>query len=152
MILGSGRSPGVGKGNNPLQYSCLENPLDRGAWPATVHTRGRRESDTAERSMAAAHPHLQQGGLERGLLFSKPSTQSRAPPLPVLFHMHSISTTRKLTGHPGLPRNVPIHCSCPSLLPPPPFALISVLVCMMWSLSCMVSAELFPVLNHCWTF
>ena len=29
-------SPGEGNGN-PLQYSCLENPLDRGAWPATVH-------------------------------------------------------------------------------------------------------------------
>ena len=32
----SGRSPGVGNGN-PLQYSCLENPLDRGAWQAIVH-------------------------------------------------------------------------------------------------------------------
>ena len=30
------RSPGDGNGN-PLQYSCLENPMDRGAWPATVH-------------------------------------------------------------------------------------------------------------------
>ena len=35
-ILGSGRSPGVGNGN-PLWYSCLENPMDRGAWRATVH-------------------------------------------------------------------------------------------------------------------
>ena len=35
-ILGSGRSPGRGNGN-PLQYSCLENPLNRGAWRATVH-------------------------------------------------------------------------------------------------------------------
>ena len=33
---GSGRSPGDGHGN-PLQYSCLENPMDRGAWRATVH-------------------------------------------------------------------------------------------------------------------
>ena len=31
-----GRSPGEGNGN-PLQYSCLENPTDRGAWQATVH-------------------------------------------------------------------------------------------------------------------
>ena len=31
-----GRSPGEGNGN-PLQYSCLENPMDRGAWRATVH-------------------------------------------------------------------------------------------------------------------
>ena len=33
---GSGRSPGEGNGN-PLQYSCLKNPMDRGAWWATVH-------------------------------------------------------------------------------------------------------------------
>jgi len=35
-IPGLGRSPGGGNGN-PLQYSCLENPMDRGAWQATVH-------------------------------------------------------------------------------------------------------------------
>ena len=35
MIPGSGRSSGEGHGN-PLQYSCLENPMDRGAWRATV--------------------------------------------------------------------------------------------------------------------
>ena len=35
-ISGSGRSSGEGNGN-PLQYSCLENPMDRGAWRATVH-------------------------------------------------------------------------------------------------------------------
>ena len=35
-IPGSGRYPGEGHGN-PLQYSCLENPMDRGAWWATVH-------------------------------------------------------------------------------------------------------------------
>ena len=36
LIPGSGRSPGEGN-DNPLQYSCLENPMDRGAWWATVH-------------------------------------------------------------------------------------------------------------------
>ena len=36
LIPGLGRSPGEGNGN-PLQYSCLENPMDRGAWWATVH-------------------------------------------------------------------------------------------------------------------
>ena len=35
-ISGSGSSPGEGNGN-PLQYSCLENPMHRGAWQATVH-------------------------------------------------------------------------------------------------------------------
>ena len=36
LIPGSGRSSGGGNGN-PLQYSCLENPMDRGAWRATGH-------------------------------------------------------------------------------------------------------------------
>ena len=36
LIPGSGRSPGEGNGN-PLQYSCLENPMDGGAWLVTVH-------------------------------------------------------------------------------------------------------------------
>ena len=36
LIPGSGRSPGEGNGN-PLQYSCLENSMDRGAWRAIVH-------------------------------------------------------------------------------------------------------------------
>ena len=43
LILGSGKSPGEGSGN-PLQYSCLENPMHRGAWWATVH--GVAESQT----------------------------------------------------------------------------------------------------------
>ena len=44
-IPGLGRSPRGGNGN-PLQYSCLENPMDRGAWWATAH--GVEDSDTTE--------------------------------------------------------------------------------------------------------
>ena len=40
-IPGSGRSPGEGNGD-PLQYSCLGKPMDRGAWRATVHGWGHR--------------------------------------------------------------------------------------------------------------
>ena len=36
LILGSGRFPGEGN-DNPLQHSCLENPMDRGTWQTTVH-------------------------------------------------------------------------------------------------------------------
>ena len=44
-IPGSGRSPGEIKNGNPLQYSCLGNPMDKGAWQATVH--GLQEVDMA---------------------------------------------------------------------------------------------------------
>ena len=37
FIPGSGRPPGGGH-SNPLQYSCLENPMDKGDWPATAHS------------------------------------------------------------------------------------------------------------------
>ena len=47
LIPGSGRSPGEGNGN-PLQYSCLENAMDVGAWCPW----GRKESDTTERLQA----------------------------------------------------------------------------------------------------
>ena len=45
LIPASGRSPGGGHGN-PFQHSCLENPMDRGAWRATVHRVA--ELDTTE--------------------------------------------------------------------------------------------------------
>ena len=49
LIPGLGRSPGEGDGN-PFQYSCPENPMDRGAWQDTVH--GAAESDMTEQLSA----------------------------------------------------------------------------------------------------
>ena len=50
-IPGSGRSPGGGLGN-PLQYSCLENPMDRGAWQVIVH---RVEKSQAQLKLLSMH-------------------------------------------------------------------------------------------------
>ena len=62
LVLGLGRSPGEGNGK-PLQYSCLENPMDRGAWWATVHACGCKELDLTGRltlslSMSLSGPGL----------------------------------------------------------------------------------------------
>ena len=53
LIPGSGRVPGEGNGN-PLQYSCLRNPMDRGAWQPTVYEvtkRVRHDSATKQQQM-----------------------------------------------------------------------------------------------------
>ena len=55
-IPGSERSPGRGYGN-PLQYSCLENPMDRGGWRATVHRIAK--SQTPLKRLSTSHkPHV----------------------------------------------------------------------------------------------
>ena len=54
-IPGSGRFPGEGNGN-PLQYSCLENPMDRGAWWVAVH--GVAKSWAPQSNFTASLPHL----------------------------------------------------------------------------------------------
>ena len=55
-IPGSGQAPRGGHGN-PLQYSCLENPMDRGAWWATVHG-ATKESDISEVTQHTCHETL----------------------------------------------------------------------------------------------
>ena len=63
-VPGLGRSPGGGHGNPPpLQYSCLGNPMDRGAWWATVHG-GCKESDVTE-----ATEHVQHASWENALAY-----------------------------------------------------------------------------------
>ena len=47
LITGLGRSPGRGHGNS-FQYSCTENPMDRGAWWDTVHRFAKEELDMTE--------------------------------------------------------------------------------------------------------
>ena len=67
-ILRSERSPGGGHGN-PLQYSCMENPMDRGTWEVTAH--GIAESDTTEETKHCGGGGLEVmegGGNQRGLL------------------------------------------------------------------------------------
>ena len=59
LLPGMRRSPGVGNGH-PLQYSCLGNPLARGAWWATVH--GVAESDTTEATQYAYLKELPEDG------------------------------------------------------------------------------------------
>ena len=55
LILGVGRSPGIGNGT-PLQYSCLENSMGRGAWWATVHG-GCKDLGTTELLSKHTHTH-----------------------------------------------------------------------------------------------
>ena len=57
-IPGSGRSPGAGHGN-PLQYSCLENSMDRGAWWATVHWVAKNQTRLKWLSTHAQQPQKQ---------------------------------------------------------------------------------------------
>ena len=56
-VPGLGRSPGEGNGD-PLQYSCLENPMDRGAWWAMVHRVAKSWTQLKQLSM---HSHEQAG-------------------------------------------------------------------------------------------
>ena len=51
-VPGSGKSPGAGQGN-PLQYSCLENPTDRGAWQTMVHRVAKSWTQLKQLSMHA---------------------------------------------------------------------------------------------------
>ena len=69
LIPDLGRSPGEGK-DNPLQYSCLENPLDRGAWRATDH--GVTKSQTRLKQLSMHNGTFQEmRGIELWLSFKR---------------------------------------------------------------------------------
>ena len=57
LIPGSGRSPGGGSGN-PLQYSCLGNPMDRGGWWTTVHGVAKSQTRLKRLSSSSSSPTL----------------------------------------------------------------------------------------------
>ena len=85
-ITGQGRSPGAGNGN-PLQCSCLGNPMDRGAWQATVHGAAKGSDMTEQLGMQRAHTpyEAQRWALERRMrmnrartLLSKPHSREKA--------------------------------------------------------------------------
>ena len=95
-IPGSGISP-----ENPLQYSCLGNPMDRGAWWATVHG---KEADTAEGLTPAAR---EQEPESRGSTRSKPQTawrQEQKHPIPGpgvqvrVIHVSNLSPSTSMVG------------------------------------------------------
>ena len=94
LISGSGRSPGEGNGN-PLQYSCLGNPMDRGAWQATVYGVARVGHD-----LATTPPLVGKVSEERGMgihLLQEPK-------------LHKIGKRRMRPSLGQLPR-------CPALMP-----------------------------------
>ena len=79
-IPGSGRPLGEGHGS-PLQYSCLENPMDRGAWRATVHgsQRVRRNGVTNTRAHTHTHTHTRTQHLESSGGFADSGTAAPHP-------------------------------------------------------------------------
>ena len=92
---GLGRSPGVGNGN-PLQYSCLENPMDKGAWWATVH----RVPKTW--TQLSTHTHV----LPKTTLWGPSCSQAPPPPPPA---RHAQRASAGLHSFPQLGATLPLE-------------------------------------------
>ena len=106
LISGSGRSPGGGHGN-PLQYFCLENPMDRGDWWTTVH--GVTESQTQLNMHTHTHTEgLSQGGPPR----TEPSSWMRQEQCLFPASRCAVKWLRVKPVCPQCPSN-----TCPSLFP-----------------------------------
>ena len=115
LILESGRSPGGGHGN-PLQYSCLENPIDRGAWQAMVRrvtksrawlkhlsTHACMDNNTAKRK----YEHQRQGATEMGPKQGRSRTRAELTsghrtPLPIAYWANHVRSST-MPGHWLLP-------------------------------------------------
>ena len=130
-IPGLGRSPGGGH-SNPLQYPCLENPMDRGTWQATVY------GVTKSRTQLSMHTHMPLEGclgtplapffssvqsLSRVQLFSTPCTAARQASLSIT---NSRSSLRLTSIESVMPSSHLILCLPLFLMPPTP----PILVCM----------------------
>ena len=126
MIPGSERSPGEGNGN-PLQCSCLENPMDRGAWWATVH------GVAKSRTRLSNFTSLSVQSLSRVRLFAAPWTAARQASLSIT---NSRSLLKLMSIESVMPSNHLILC-CPLLLLPSIFPSIRVFsnesaLCIRW--------------------
>ena len=88
-IPGSGRSPGVGNGH-PLQYFCLENPMDRGAWRATVHGVAKSQTRLSRHTLT----HITRYGRTESLLLTRARHQlpTSESPFPILFSEHLVDS------------------------------------------------------------
>ena len=111
LIPGSGRSPGRGNGN-PLQYSCLESPMDRGACRAAVP--GVAESDTAEwlsTSPSTDVLHGFEGCRDRRSEGPEsPYLVSKCQPKVVTWHSHLLSLAQNEPHEPNLAAREPGKC------------------------------------------
>ena len=98
-IPGSGRSPGEGHGD-PLQYSCLENPMDRGAWRATVH------------GVSTKQRQLVHATMRMNLKMRSERSLTRRSPI-VKFHLHELLRIGKASDRNERAR---VHARTPPLV------------------------------------
>ena len=99
-IPGTGRSP---RGGNPLQYSCLENSMDRGPWQATVHgvTKESNMTEATEHTLKhASSPHYL-------LLETDYSKEQKGPERLPSWHLHSSELK-------GIPQRSGLYLCCPT--------------------------------------
>ena len=96
LIPGLGRSPGEGNGN-PLQYTCLENPMDKGGWRATVH---RVAKSQARRKQLSMHVFVTTT-VARGPLASRVARGVSGPSSPGTSLRMKASMWRKTASRPG---------------------------------------------------